>query len=114
MPSLKQSIGSSQRISKDDVCFLMSSTIIVDELLQEIEITLPELVYCAPVSIGQREFSIAAQAGLKAQITLIIDYDEYDGEKEVEYNRMKYSIYRTFVRSDGDIELYCEVRKGVN
>lgn len=114
MPSLKQAINNGQHISKDDVCFLMSSTIIVDELLQEIEITLPELVYCAPVSIGQREFSVAMQAGLKAQLTLIIDHDEYDGEKEVEYNRMKYSIYRTFVRDDGDIELYCEVRKGGN
>ncbi|MCY9547292.1 hypothetical protein [Lysinibacillus xylanilyticus] len=114
MPSLKQVIGNNQHISKDDVCFLLSSTTVVDDLLQEIEITLPELVYCAPVSIGQREFSIAAQAGLKAQLTLIIDYDEYDGEKEVEYNLVKYSVYRTFVRNDGDIELYCEVRKGGN
>jgi len=114
MPSLKHTIGNGQHISKDDVCFLMSSTLIVDELLQETEITLPELVYCAPISIGQREFSVAAQVGLKAQLTLIIDHDEYDGEKVVEYNRMKYSVYRTFVRGDGDIELYCEVRKGVN
>lgn len=112
MPSLKQSIGNKKHISKDDVCFLMVSTIIIDELLQEVEKTLPELVYCAPVSIGQHEFSIAVQAGLKSQLTLIIDHDEYDGEKEVEYNRVKYSIYRTFVRSDGDIELYCEVRTG--
>lgn len=112
MPSLKQSIGNSKHISKDDVCFLMSSTIVVDDLLQEIEITLPELVYCAPVSIGQHEFSISVQAGLKSKLTLIIDHDEYDGEKEVEYNRVKYSVYRTYVRSDGDIELYCEVRTG--
>ncbi|WP_336636847.1 hypothetical protein [Lysinibacillus fusiformis] len=114
MPSLKQLKANGQHISKDDVCFLMSSTIILDELLQEIEIILPELVYCAPVSISQREFSVTMQSGLKAQLTLIIDHDEYDGEKEVEYDRVKYSIYRTFVRNDGDIELYCEVRKGVN
>ncbi|RDV25319.1 hypothetical protein [Lysinibacillus capsici] len=114
MPSLKQSLGDKQHISKDDVCCLMSSTTITDELLQEIEVSLPRTVYCAPISIGQREFSITAQVGLKAQLVLIVDYDEYDGEKEVEYNRVKYSIYRTFVRSNGDIELYCEVRKGVN
>lgn len=110
MPSLKNTAQSGENVSKDDVCFLMSSTIIVDELLQEIEVTLPELVYCATSSIGQREFSASMQVGLKAERTIIIDHEEYDGQKEVEYNRKKYSIYRTFVRDDGNIELYCEVR----
>lgn len=114
MPSLKNTVQSGENVSKDDVCFLMSSTIIVDELLQEIEVTLPELVYCATSSIGQREFSASMQAGLKAERTIIIDHDEYDGQKEVEYNRKKYSVYRTFVRDDGNIELYCEVRIGVH
>lgn len=114
MPSLKNTVQSGENVSKDDVCFLMSSTIIVDELLQEIEVTLPELVYCATSSIGQREFSASMQVGLKAERTIIIDHDEYDGQKEVEYNRKKYSIYRTFVRDDGNIELYCEVRTGGN
>ena len=114
MPSLKNTVQSGENVSKDDVCFLMSSTIIVDELLQEIEVTLPELVYCATSSIGQREFSASMQAGLKAERTIIIDHDEYDGQKEVEYNRKKYSVYRTFVRDDGNIELYCEVRTGVH
>ena len=114
MPSLKNTVQSGENVSKDDVCFLMSSTIIVDEILQEIEVTLPELVYCATSSIGQREFSASMQAGLKAERTIIIDHDEYDGQKEVEYNRKKYSVYRTFVRDDGNIELYCEVRTGVH
>lgn len=114
MPSLKNTVQSGKNVSKDDICFLMSSTIIIDELLQEIEETLPELVYCATSSIGQREFSASMQAGLKAERTIIIDHDEYDGQKEVEYNRKKYSVYRTFVRDDGNIELYCEVRTGGN
>lgn len=114
MPSLKSTVQSGIHVSKDDICFLMSSTIIVDEILQEIEVTLPELVYCATSSIGQREFSITMQAGLKAERTIIIDNDEYDGQKELEYNRKLYAIYRTFVRDDGDIELYCEVRTGGN
>lgn len=114
MPSLKQSIGSKTHVSKDDVCFLMSTTIIVDELMQQIEVTTPEMVYCAVTTVGQREFGIAMQHGLKAQLTIIINYDEYDGQKQVEYNRKMYSVYRTFVRDDGDIELYCEARLGVN
>lgn len=114
MPSLKQSKGNNEHTSKDDVCFLMSSAIILDEMLQEIEITKPRFVYCSTLSIGQKEFSAAMQSGLKAQLTIVIDHDEYDGEKEIEYNRVTYSIYRTFVRDDGDIELYCEVRVGGN
>jgi len=114
MPSLKPSIGSKEHASKDDVCFLMTSTIILDDLLQEIEVTLPEMVYCSVSSIGQKEFSATMQAGLKAQKTIVIDHDEYDGQTQVEYNSVMYSIYRTFVRDDGDIELYCEVRVGGN
>ena len=114
MPSLKQSIGSSRHVSLDDVCFLMSTSIIVDELLQQIEVTLPELVYCSKLSVGQKEFSVTMQKGLKAEMTIIMNHDEYDGEKVLEYNRKKYSIYRTFVRDDGNIELYCEVRVGGN
>ncbi|MGA3598581.1 hypothetical protein [Lysinibacillus agricola] len=112
MPSLKQSIGSGKHFSKDDICFLMSTKITVDELFQQIEVALPEMVYCAVSSIGQNEFSVSMQNGLKARLTIIVDYDEYDGEKQVEYNRQMYSVYRTFVRDDGDIELYCEVRIG--
>ncbi|MEK3955374.1 hypothetical protein [Psychrobacillus sp. FSL K6-1464] len=114
MPSLKQSIGSSRHVSLDDVCFLMSTTIILDDLLQQIEVTLPELVYCSKLSVGQKEFSVTMQAGLKAEITIIMNHDEYDGEKVLEYNRKKYSVYRTFGREDGNIELYCEVRIGGN
>jgi transposase-like protein len=92
----------------------MSTSIIVDELLQQIEVTLPELVYCSKLSVGQKEFSVTMQKGLKAEMTIIMNHDEYDGEKVLEYNRKKYSIYRTFVRDDGNIELYCEVRVGGN
>ena len=112
MPSLKQSQNNGEHISLDDVCFLMSQIITVDELQQEIIEYLPELVYCSKLSIGQGEYSVTMQNGLKAQFTLVIDYDEYDGEKEIEYDRNVYSIYRTFVRKDGYIELYCEERVG--
>lgn len=112
MPSLKPTTQIGEYASKDDVCFLMSTTVVLDELLQEIEVKRPAMVYCATSSIGQREFTATMQNGLKAELTIIINHDEYDGQREIEYNRQMYSIYRTFVRDDGDIELYCEVRVG--
>jgi len=111
MPNLKPSTNGT---SKDDVCFLMSTTTILDEMLQEIETTTPRMIYCYKKSVGQKEFSVAIQNNLKSEMTIVIDHDEYDGEKVLEYDRVNYSIYRTFVRDDGDIELYCEVRIGGN
>lgn len=112
MPSLKQSMGNNKHASKDDVCFLMSTTIENDELLQEIEIPVERQVFCDRLSIGQKEFTVSMQNGLKVEMTIVIDHDEYDYEQKLKYRDKVYSIYRTFVRSDGDIELYCEVRVG--
>ena len=112
MPSLKQSIGNKKYVSKDDVCFLMSTTIARDELLQEIEVEKERQVFCDRLSIEQKEFTGSMQNGLKAEMTIILDHDEYDYEQKLKYRDKVYSIYRTFVRSDGDIELYCDVRVG--
>ena len=43
---------------------------------------------------------------------LIVDADSYDNEKYLEYQKKKYSIYKTFGRKDGFTELYCEVKAG--
>lgn len=112
MPSIKPSTNN-KHISKDDICFLMTSITTFDDLRQETITTIPEMVYCAVISISQQEYSVTMQNGLKERLTIIIDHDEYDSQKLVEYNRTMYSVYRTFVRSDGDIELYCEIRAGV-
>lgn len=111
MPSLKQSTGHKERVSKDDYCFLISEIITQDELLQDIVSKSERQLFCSKLSIGQKEFTSTFQS-LKSEMVIIIDHDEYDGEKLLMYGEETYSIYRTFVRSDGDIELYCEVRVG--
>lgn len=113
MPSLKSSIGNHEHISLDDVCFLMSITTTEDELGQWIETELPSMVYCSKLNITRSEFSGAGQLGYKPHILLVVDSDEYDGEKRLDYERTLYSIYKTFIRSDGYTELYCEVKAGV-
>ena len=112
MPSLKPRVNKKDSISKDDVCYLISKTIAKDELEQEIEVEEERQVFCAPISIGQREFSAAFVNGLKPEMVLVIDHDEYDGEEKVVYHDKQYTIYRTFTRDDGDIELYCTLKVG--
>lgn len=114
MPSLKSSIGNHEHISLDDVCFLLTSTSVEDELGQWIETELPEMVYCSKLSITKAEYSSAGQSGHKPNILLVVNSDEYDGENKLDYERKTYYIYKTYMRSDGHTELYCEVRAGVN
>lgn len=114
MPSLKSSIGNNQPISLDDVCYLLFDTTEKDELGQDVETeeTLRQ-IFCSKTSVNRAEFLAAGQLDYKPQIMLFVDSDEYDQEKSLKYNDKKYSIYRNFMRSDGFIELYCEVKAGV-
>jgi hypothetical protein len=97
------------------VCFLISPTITKDALKQEIKTDgIPRQVFCSTTNISRQEFNVSMQAGLKAEKVIIIDHDEYDGEEKLKYANKNYSVYRTFVRPDNFIELYCEVRIGGN
>jgi SPP1 family predicted phage head-tail adaptor len=113
MPSLKSSLGNKEHISLDDVCFLISYTTVKDELGQPIEDKEVERqIFCAELSVSRAEFSAAGQHDRKPQRTLVVDSDEYDQELTVKHENKKFTIYRTFMRSDGLTELYCEVRAG--
>ncbi|EOW9529893.1 phage head closure protein [Bacillus cytotoxicus] len=113
MPSIKSNIGNSKHISLDDVCFLISSETEEDELGQVIDIEEKERqIFCSELSISQSEFYAAGQLNRRPQIMLVVDSDEYDKESKVKHDGTVYSIYRSFMRSDGFTELYCEVKIG--
>ena len=64
-------------------------------------------------SAGRNEFSAAGQAGYKAALTFEIWNVDYNGQKELEYDGVRYSIYRTYgPRRDDKIELYTQKRIG--
>jgi SPP1 family predicted phage head-tail adaptor len=109
MPSLKSSIGNNKFISLDDVCNLISLSSTQDELGQPIITEKPMMVFCSKLSITRHEFGVAGQQGHKPEMMLVVDADTYENEKKVEYQNKKFDIYKTFHRSDGFIELYCEV-----
>ena len=115
MPSLKTIPSESS--SKDLVAYLITEIFIKDELGQEIVDESAEpieyQVFCNEKSISQSEFSVTFTNGLKAELVLEIDQEEYDGQEIIRFNDITYSIYRTFVNKRGDIELYCKLRVGV-
>jgi SPP1 family predicted phage head-tail adaptor len=110
MPSLKSSIGNTNHISLDDVCFLMTVTTTEDELGQPINTEVERQVFCSKLNVSRAEFFSAGQLDLKPQIVIVVDSDEYDLEKRVKYDNKTYTVYRHFMRPDGHTELYCEVR----
>ena len=71
-------------------------------------------VFATVYSVSQTEFFRAGQEGLKPAAVYAVRSMEYDGQDEIEANSVRYSIYRTFVRSDGRTELYVNRRKGTN
>lgn len=69
-------------------------------------------VYADITSISQSEFMQAGQIGLKPDLRFDIWETEYNGETILEYNSIRYSIYRTYMKTNGRIELYTEKRVG--
>lgn len=70
-------------------------------------------VFATIESVGQNEFFAAAQAGLKAEFKITMWQSDYSGEQIVMLDGRSYSVYRTFYRRDGKIELYLGQKIGV-
>ena len=112
MASIKSEIGNQKYISLDDVCNLIQTFSSKDDIGQAILAEKSYMVFCSKLSITRAEFNSAGSAGHKPDMMLIVDADSYDYEKYLEYQAKKYSIYKTFGRKDGFIELYCEEKQG--
>lgn len=108
-----KNISNKNNISLDLLCYLQSTTITKDAIGNQIKTLTDRLIYCAELSIGSQEFYNAGQSKIKSEILLVIDLEEYDNELTVKYNNIVYSIYRTYPKTDGFIELYCNKKAGV-
>lgn len=65
-------------------------------------------VYCSVKSVGMSEAYQAMANGLHPQFVFVLsDYADYNGEKIVTYNSIRYRIIRTY-RNNQSIELTCE------
>lgn len=65
-------------------------------------------VYAEIKSIGQNEFYQAQTAGKKPEIKFkITDYMDYQGQRYLIYNGVRYSILRTFRTNGNELEITC-------
>ena len=70
-------------------------------------------VFAQVESVGQREFFAAAETGLKPEYKVSVWAEEYTGQPVVIVGGKRYSVYRTYLRTDGKIELYLSEKAGV-
>lgn len=69
-------------------------------------------VFAIKSSVNQSEFYQAGMIGLEPNACYAVRITDYSGEDELEDNGTKLTIYRTYDRTDGRVELYTTKRKG--
>lgn len=66
------------------------------------------MVYCTVKSVSMREFYTAHEAGLEPDIVFnLTNAEDYDGQKIVLWNDVRYRVIRTYVLGMG-IDITCE------
>ena len=94
-----------------DVLTLIAQTISTDQYGNEVATEVEKTVFCEVDSITQTEFYQAANTELNPEYKFTIFFGDYDGQPLVEYNGVRYAIYRTY-RADDNLELYVERKIG--
>ena len=72
-------------------------------------------VFCDVRSITRTEWFEAGRSGIEhPSFIFIMNRNEYEGQKIVEYNGQRYGVYRTYAGRNEDLELYCEAKGGLH
>jgi len=71
-------------------------------------------IICISEPVSRSEFFAAGQIGIDPEALIIVNPAEYSGEKIVEYHGKRMSIYRTYERSENELELYLQAALGLN
>lgn len=91
---------------------LISKTYTLDPIGVPVPKTVKKDVFAVMSSINQSEFYDAGQQGLQPFACYTVRLMEYSGEDEIEVDGEPLTIYRTYNRTDGRVELYATKRKG--
>lgn len=80
--------------------------------------TTSRMVYCNLRSVSRSEWSTAGDFGLRAEYQAIVFGPDYNGEEVAELSlrgeRKRFVIYRTYMDSNENLELYLGNRAGIS
>ena len=83
-----------------------------DDLGEWTEVQTKTDVFAIVSSVSMSEFYQAGLQGLKPDYRFSIWMTEYSDQDLIEYKDKLYSVYRSYRRDDGRIELYVNEKKG--
>lgn len=93
---------------------LIKLTTTLDELGNTIYTETKTDVLAKKNIVGTKEFYSAVAIGITPTAELQIRLSNYDGEQEVEYKGIRYSVIRTIPKGKFDLILVIGVKQGVN
>ena len=91
---------------------LISKSYTLDEIGVPKPTETKKSVYAYKSSINQSEFYQSGLQGLQPYACYTVRLMEYNGEDEIEDGNKQLTVYRTYNRTDGRVELYTVKRKG--
>ena len=69
-------------------------------------------VFCKVTSANRNEYFEARQTGLAPEYVFTTNPANYEGEKILTYEGVRYQIYRTYRKGADDLELYAQKQVG--
>ena len=101
-------------MDRSDTITLISETIERDEYGVEHPVETERDIYCKVSSVSAQEFFEAGRNGLNPEFRMIVFAGDYCGERTLIYHGQRYGIYRAYLRSNDNMELYVERKGGTN
>jgi len=96
--------------------YLVTDTYAADEIGQQVPTQTRRLVYGRINSVTRAEWAAAGELGIKPEMEITMFAGDYAGEKtvqmEVGNTTYSYAVYRTYQRTNDDLELYLEWKVG--
>ena len=83
-----------------------------DDLGQWVETWTKNEIFGIVDSVTMSEFYQAGMQGFKPEYRMTVWTNEYSDQDLLEYKEKVYTVYRTYRKDDGRIELYVTERKG--
>ena len=99
-------------MDRSNVVTLISETYSADSIGQMVATEVERDVFCNVASVSQNEWFQGGQNGLNPEYQVTMFAPDYEGEKIVEFNGIRYGVYRTYLRQDELLELYLERKTG--
>ena len=99
-------------MDRSTVITLIDVSYTTDAIGQKISVETERTVFANVQSVTRNEWVDAGNRGFKPEWRVTMFSPDYEGEGIVKMNGIRYSIYRTYIRQDEQIELYLERRPG--